>query len=55
MDGCQEARRAVTIKEVTCPQCGESVEVFIRDGVLAADSRCDNCGYLFTAEAQGVL
>lgn len=34
MDGCQEARNAITITEVPCPQCGVGVEVFIRDGSL---------------------
>ncbi len=49
MDGCQEARMAVTIRDTDCPRCGESVEIYIRDGALAADSTCDACGYIFHA------
>lgn len=49
MDGCQEARNAITITEVPCPQCGTSVEVFIRDGSLAADAICDTCGHVIPA------
>ena len=44
MDGCQEARNAITITEVPCTQCGAGVEVFIRDGSLEADAVCDACG-----------
>ena len=47
MDGCQEARNAITITEVPCPQCG--VGVFIRDGSLAADAVCDACGHVIPA------
>lgn len=36
---CQEARSAVTILEVECPQCKDSVEVFVKDGVV-----CTECG-----------
>lgn len=49
MDGCQEARNAITITEVSCPKCGTSVEVFIRDGSLAADAICDTCGHVIPA------
>lgn len=36
---CQEARNAITILEVECPQCGNVVEVFVKDGVV-----CTECG-----------
>ena len=49
MDGCQEARNAITITEGPCPQCGVGVEVFIRDGSLAADAVCDACGHVIPA------
>ena len=49
MDGCQEARNAITITEVPCPQCGVGVEVFIRDGSLAADAVCAACGHVIPA------
>lgn len=49
MDACQEARNAITIREIPCPNCGESVEVFIKDGFISADTVCDACGYRITA------
>ena len=51
MDGCMEARAAITISEVPCPQCGEGIEIFIKDGVLAADSVCEKCGWVIPAGA----
>lgn len=41
---CQEARNAVAILEVNCPQCGEGVEVFVKDGKVCTDSACTECG-----------
>lgn len=41
---CQEARNAITILEVECPQCGNVVEVFVKDGVVCTDSVCTECG-----------
>ena len=49
MDGCKEARNAITIREIPCPRCGESMELFIKDGFLAADAICDSCGYVIPA------
>ena len=49
MDGCQEARNAITIAEIPCPKCGAGVEVFIRDGFLAADAVCDACSHVIPA------
>lgn len=52
MAGCHDARNAVTIKEVPCPQCGEIIECFNRDGHHAAEVKCENCGYVIeTGEA----
>lgn len=45
MTGCQDARNAITILEAVCPNCGESIEVFCKDGRVSADSRCEGCGY----------
>lgn len=44
MINCQEARNAITILEVECPQCGDCVEVFVKDGVVCTDSVCTACG-----------
>ena len=49
MDGCQEARNAITITEVLCPQFGAEVGLFIRYGSLAADAVCDACGHVIPA------
>ena len=44
MINCQEARNAITILEVECPQCGNVIEVFVKDGVVCTDSVCTECG-----------
>ena len=44
MINCQEARNAITILEVECTQCGDIVEVFVKDGVVCTDSVCTVCG-----------
>ena len=49
MDGCQEARNAITIAEIPCPRCSNAVEIFLRDGFLAAGSVCEACGYALPA------
>ncbi len=49
LDGCHESRYAVKIEEMDCPDCGEVIEYYIRDGVLAADARCEKCGYTISA------
>lgn len=41
---CQEARNAVTIMDVICPNCGKAVEVFTKDGAVCTDSTCEKCG-----------
>lgn len=46
MINCQEARNAVTIMEAVCPACGETVEVFVKDGVVCTDSVCTECGHI---------
>ena len=50
--GCQEGKGTPRLVELKCPQCGETVEVFVRmggpigkTGTLAADEVCV-CGYL---------
>ena len=53
MDGCMEARAAITISEIPCPQCGEGMELFIKDGALEADAVCEKCGYTIPAGASG--
>lgn len=45
MINCQEARNAITIMEIVCPECGESVEIFVKDGAVCTDSACTECGH----------
>lgn len=49
MDVCQEARNAIAIVEVPCPNCGGSMEFFIKDGFLAVDALCDSCSFAIPA------
>lgn len=41
---CQEARNAITIMDAVCPNCGEIVEIFVKDGAVCTDSACAQCG-----------
>ncbi len=52
MSGCQEGKGTPRLVEVKCPNCGETVEVFVKmggaigqTGTLAADEVC-GCGYV---------
>lgn len=49
MNGCRDARNMVGIVEVICPKCQQDLEVFIRDGMLAAEARCERCGFTLSA------
>ncbi len=51
MINCQEARNAVTIMDVVCPKCGETVEVFVKDGVVCTESSCTECGHVIEQSA----
>ena len=46
LETCQEARRNVTIQEIACPKCGKPVEVFLREGAVTEDTKCEVCGYV---------
>lgn len=45
---CQDVRNQKKIQELDCPRCHESggIEAFVKDGMLAEDGVCDNCGYI---------
>ena len=50
-NGCQEGKATPRLTEVRCPECGETVEVFVRmggaigkTGTLATDETCPGCG-----------
>lgn len=49
MAGCHDARNAITIIEMPCPHCGEIMECFDRDGIHAAEARCEKCGFSIPA------
>ena len=42
MDGCQGKPRTPTIREKTCPVCGNTIEIFSTDTQVA----CDKCGFV---------
>ena len=41
-------KKVPTIRELDCPRCHEpgGIEAFVKDGILAEDGVCDNCGYI---------
>ena len=45
MPGCKKSEK---IQELDCPRCHEpgGIEAFVKDGILAEDGVCDNCGYI---------
>ena len=47
---CQDVRNQKKIQELDCPRCHEpgGIEAFVKDGILAEDGVCDNCGYILT-------
>lgn len=55
ISGCQEGKATPRLAEVRCPQCGETVEVFVKmggeigkTGTLVSDESC-GCGFVFRA------
>ena len=48
---CQDVRNQKKIQELDCPRCHEpgGIEAFVKDGILAEDGVCDNCGYILSA------
>ena len=55
INGCQEGKGTPRLVEVVCPNCGETVEVFVlmggaigKTGTLASDEICP-CGHIFPA------
>ena len=49
INGCQEGKGTPRLTEVTCPKCGQTVEVFVlmggpigKTGTLASDETCDS-------------
>lgn len=49
LGGCEEKNKTPKLEERVCPECGETVEVFTRQGRITEDCTCD-CGYVFHAE-----
>ena len=55
LDGCHEGKRTPRPSEVTCPKCGQWVDVFVRmggahgeTGTLVSDETCA-CGHILPA------
>ncbi|MBQ8974516.1 MAG: hypothetical protein IJ072_02195 [Oscillospiraceae bacterium] len=51
LDGCEGSTKTPILEERTCPQCGETIEVFTVRGRIKEDAKCD-CGYVIKAEEQ---
>ena len=47
---CQDVRNQKKIQELDWPRCHEQggIEAFVKDGILAEDGVCDNCGYILS-------
>ena len=41
-EGCQSKSKDISLEEKTCPQCGNTVEVFSVDTEVV----CDRCGFV---------
>ncbi len=50
--GCRGLDPTPRAEEAHCPRCRASVEIFTRDGHLAANSVCPVCGYVLSAGQQ---
>ena len=48
LNGCEDKRNAVTIEEVKCPKCGAEMEIYVKDGKVEEESKCESCGYEYT-------
>ncbi|MDK2943075.1 MAG: hypothetical protein PWP56_2588 [Acetobacterium sp.] len=41
--GCHEARNNFVLKEIACPECGDYIELFVRDGKTIGTEKCASC------------
>ena len=44
--GCHEARNNFVLKEIACPECGDLIELFVRDGKTIGIEKCASCDYV---------
>lgn len=51
INGCQEGKATPKLVEILCPDCGETIEVFVqmggaigKTGTLVASETCPGCG-----------
>ncbi|MBC3900413.1 hypothetical protein GH811_12365 [Acetobacterium malicum] len=44
--GCHEARNNFVLKEIACPECGDYIELFVRDGKTTGIEKCASCHYV---------
>jgi predicted RNA-binding Zn-ribbon protein involved in translation (DUF1610 family) len=49
MDGCESKNRTPILKEIPCPRCGETMEIYTVKSRMIEDAQCD-CGYVLKAE-----
>lgn len=44
--GCHEARNNFVLTEIACPECGDYIELFVRDGKSIGTEKCASCNYV---------
>ncbi len=45
LDGCEAQKRTPVPKEIKCPECGELMEVFVKEDRSIENVKCEKCGY----------
>ncbi len=51
MDGCEAKKRTPELREFSCPECGELMEAFVKEGKIVEEAKCDACGYKMEADS----
>jgi ribosomal protein S27E len=46
MNGCRDSNNTPIMREVPCPVCKETLEVFTKDSRVVQDVKCDKCGHV---------
>ena len=49
LNSCEDNKRTPVLKEVTCPQCGNIIEIYTVQARMIEDAVCD-CGYVLKAD-----
>lgn len=44
--GCHESRNNFVLTEIACPECGDYIELFVRDGKSIGIEKCASWHYV---------